>query len=172
MHDQLKYFISRLPKNGRILDIGCGPGHDTEYFAKKGFQATGIDFCSAMITYAKKNRRAGIFKKIDMLELDKHFPKDYFDGIWASSSITHFDKTDIVKALEQMKKVVAPKRPIIILVKMKIRRKLAKKEIPFNQFYKKDIKYYLKKSGLDFKKIKVFTALNSKWLFVHAEKSQ
>ncbi len=171
LYSQLKYFISLIPKNGRILDIGCGPGHDTEYFAKHGFQSIGIDFSSGMIKYAKKNRPAGLFKQIDLLEVDKYFPKNYFDGIWASSSITHLNKKDISKSLGQIKKVVLHQRPIIFFVKAKTKQRRIKKEIIFNEFYKKDIINYIKKSKLQIKKIEVFTILNSRWLFIHAQKN-
>lgn len=170
LYEQLEYFISQMPKNGKILDLGCGPGHDTEYLTKKGFMVTGIDFSSNMIDYAKKNRKVGIFKKIDILKIDKYFKKNYFDGIWSSSSITHFKKNDFIKVFKKIKLIARPQHPIIIIVKRRIKRKQIKRKILFNEFYKKDILNYCKKSGLYVKKIKIFKALNLQWFFIHAEK--
>lgn len=170
LHTQLKYFISKVSKNGKVLDIGCGPGHDTEYFAKNGFQSTGIDFSTKMIQYAKNSRTAGTFKKIDMLKLAKHFSKNYFDGVWLSSSLTHLRNKDIVKVLKQIKIIVAPQHPIIIIVKKKTKRKNITNKIIFTEFYKKDVIEYLKKSNLQLKKIITITVLNSQWLFIHAQK--
>jgi len=38
-----------------LLDLGCGPGIYGEFFAKSGFQVTGVDFSSRSINYAKKS---------------------------------------------------------------------------------------------------------------------
>ncbi len=168
--DELNVFLTKVRKGGRILDAGCGPGHDTEYFARKGFQALGVDFSSKMIDYAKRNRNVGVFKKVNLLELDRYFDKAYFDGVWVSSSLTHFKKGDIVKVLKQIKFVTAPKSPIVIIVKKKRRGRTHKREIIFNEFYKKDIVEYIRKSGLVIKKIKTFSVLNSEWFFIYSER--
>lgn len=170
LYDQLTYFTSYIPKGGKILDIGCGPGHDTEYFAKKGFQAIGIDFSTGMIDFACRNRTAGEFKKINILELSNYFPKNYFNGIWASSSLTHIQKGDLLKALRQIKKIISPKQPIVLILKKRTIRKNLPKKILFNEFYKKDIISLLNKSQLHLKKIESFSVINSEWLFIHAEK--
>ena len=170
LRKQLKYFISLLPKNGMILDVGCGPGHDTEYFAKEGFEAIGIDFSPGMIAYAKKNRTAGVFKKMNMLEIDNFYAKNYFDGIWSSSSITHLKKADIPRALNQIKKVILPGCPIGIILKKRMCRKEKIRKIIFNEFYKKEILEYAKKSELQLVKIDEFEALGISWFFVHLMK--
>jgi len=60
--------------NMNILDLGCGPGLYTEYFAKAGHKVTGIDFSNNSIDYAKnqaqdKNLNIEYFCK-NYLELD------------------------------------------------------------------------------------------------------
>lgn len=42
-----------LPKNSRILDLGCGTGTSSIYFARQGFNVTGLDFSSKAIELAK-----------------------------------------------------------------------------------------------------------------------
>ena len=37
----------------RIVDVGCGPGHDSWHFARLGFEVTGVDLSSEMIKVAK-----------------------------------------------------------------------------------------------------------------------
>ncbi len=44
----------KLPKS-RILVLGCGPGHDAAFFAKRGHIVTAVDFSSEAINEAKKN---------------------------------------------------------------------------------------------------------------------
>ena len=38
-----------------LLDVGCGTGSTVIWFAKKGFDATGIDFSAHAIEQARKN---------------------------------------------------------------------------------------------------------------------
>lgn len=167
LHAQLKYFTSFLPKKGKVLDIGSGPGHDTEYFAKKGFEAVGIDFSRGMIQYSKKNRSAGDFKEMDMLCINNFFPKNYFNGIWASSSITHLKKLDIVPILKKIRNIVVPGGPVVIILKKRRKRKIKEGKIIFNEFYKKDIIEYAKKSRLHVIKIDDFSFSGMEWLFIH-----
>jgi 2-polyprenyl-3-methyl-5-hydroxy-6-metoxy-1,4-benzoquinol methylase len=41
-------------KQGKILDLGCGPGLYAQGFAEKGYDVTGIDFSKRSIEYAKQ----------------------------------------------------------------------------------------------------------------------
>ena len=46
----------RFLKGRKILDVGCGPGRDSEYFSERGLEVTGIDLSRnflkiAIITY-------------------------------------------------------------------------------------------------------------------------
>jgi len=43
-----------LPPKSRILDIGCGTGRHSIKLAKRGYQVTGVDVSSGMLTEAKK----------------------------------------------------------------------------------------------------------------------
>lgn len=46
---------SLLAPQGKILDLGCGPGIYAELLAKKGHQVTGVDVSSRSIAYAKNS---------------------------------------------------------------------------------------------------------------------
>lgn len=169
LHDQLEIFLKNIPTGGRILDIGSGPGHDTEYFAKNGFKVVGIDFSSKMIEFSKKNRKGGAFKRMNMLDLKKNFSKDYFNGIWMSSSLTHLKNSDIINVLKQAREIIKPRGVIVVIVKKRLKRKLKNREIIFRQFYKKEIINLLKQSKLSIVRLEDFDALGKKWLFVVAK---
>ncbi|HLF20704.1 MAG TPA: methyltransferase domain-containing protein, partial [Bacteroidota bacterium] len=39
----VKKALKYLPRVGQLLDVGCGEGADTVFFAKKGFAVTALD---------------------------------------------------------------------------------------------------------------------------------
>ena len=48
-----KRFISTLPKNSKVLDLGCGNGRNSIYLAKEGMNVIGLDFSLGLIKIAK-----------------------------------------------------------------------------------------------------------------------
>ncbi len=42
-------FLSYVPKNSLILDVGCGTGRDAKYFIENGHRIVGIDICEPFI---------------------------------------------------------------------------------------------------------------------------
>jgi SAM-dependent methyltransferase len=47
-----------LPPASRILDVGCGSGWLSEYFARLGYEVTGIDISPALIEMARERLRS------------------------------------------------------------------------------------------------------------------
>jgi ubiquinone/menaquinone biosynthesis C-methylase UbiE len=76
--EKIDKFIRLLPGK-RVLDVGCGPGHDTNYLTERGFECLGIDLSKKMIQIAKKNFK-GRFKVADFFNL--RFRDNVFDGLW------------------------------------------------------------------------------------------
>jgi len=53
---ELNEFASLLPKNAKVLDVGCGAGVPVKKFlVESGFDVTGIDFSAGMLEVARKN---------------------------------------------------------------------------------------------------------------------
>ena len=44
------------PDGGKLLEIGCGTGHWSEYFCNKGFDVTGVDISEQMIAIARQKK--------------------------------------------------------------------------------------------------------------------
>jgi ubiquinone/menaquinone biosynthesis C-methylase UbiE len=64
MYDRLeRAAVDRLlppaPQGGKLLEIGCGTGHWSEYFAGKGFAVTGVDISERMIAVARQKDIVG-----------------------------------------------------------------------------------------------------------------
>ncbi len=55
--------IFQLPPGATVLDVGCGPGWLTEYFARMGYRATGVDISPDMIDIARRRIRQLAFPR-------------------------------------------------------------------------------------------------------------
>lgn len=88
--ESIQRFVSMLPPNPRIIDIGCGSGRDAKVFSENGVSVVGIDFCQSLIDIAKKTAPLAQFQMMD-IETDD-FPEASFDGAWASCSLLHIPK--------------------------------------------------------------------------------
>ncbi len=101
-------FIDSLPvkpaSQQKILDLGCGSGRDSVYFAKLGFDVTAIDGSSKLIKTAKENYAiSNIFW--EYLTFEQTINKDWqsrFDGIWACASLLHVPYHNIASLLDRL----------------------------------------------------------------------
>lgn len=46
--------VSRVPAGSRVLDLGCGEGRDSVFFATRGLDVTGVDASSAGLEKAER----------------------------------------------------------------------------------------------------------------------
>ena len=89
-------FLSMIPPNGKIIDIGCGSGRDAKVFSERGYVVTGIDLSSKMIEIAKEKAPQADFHVMDMRSLNFD---PIFDGAWANASLLHISKNDFSEVL-------------------------------------------------------------------------
>ncbi len=76
---------------GRVLDVGCGPGHYAGRFATDGGEAVGIDLDEAMIAAARERYPRASFQRLDMTALDALEPP--FDLIFCIGNVAaHVDR--------------------------------------------------------------------------------
>ncbi len=94
-------FISYLPKNASILDIGCGSGMKSRFLADNGFEVTGMDFSEKMIEIAKRELPNINFFVGDVYDMDS-YPEKY-DAVFAQAMLLHIPKNDVLKILEKFK---------------------------------------------------------------------
>ncbi|KAE9379477.1 S-adenosyl-L-methionine-dependent methyltransferase [Stipitochalara longipes BDJ] len=77
--------VSLLPKDGTILDIGCGTGKPTaEIIVKSGRSVHGIDFSPIMISLSRQQVPSGTFEEVNLLEFN---PTRQFDAAFANFSL-------------------------------------------------------------------------------------
>ena len=90
-------FLSFIPKKGKILDLGCGAGRDSKYFKQKGHVVVAVDGCPELCDIARKH----IEQEVICQTFDSFIPNDYFDGIWACSSLLHLKYEDIKQTIKK-----------------------------------------------------------------------
>lgn len=172
MRIQLKHFISSIPSKSKILDVGSGVGQDTEYFVKHRFETIGVDFSEGMVEYAKKKRVGGKFIVLDIVKVKKFFPKEKFDAVWISSVFTHLNNKDTLKVLKQLREIIRQNGVMgIIVLKREKRKFLPRKDIYFNEYWKKEILGLIKKGGFTIKSASVFKKYRRNWFFIIAKKT-
>lgn len=86
----------------KILDFGCGSGRDTMYFLKSGFDVTATDGSEELCKYASEYTGIQV-KQMLFQDLDE---VDYYDGIWACSSILHLSKNELRIVMNKMSRTL------------------------------------------------------------------
>lgn len=110
-----EYFLSLLPKESTILDVGCGGGIKTRYIAEKGYNVMGIDFSDKMIEIAKRENPGVEFAVVDMYDIDTL--EKTFDGIFVQAALLHIPKARVMEVLNKMKDRLNPNGLLYIAVK-------------------------------------------------------
>ena len=98
MTNTYKPFLKLVPKDGKILDLGCGSGRDSMNFMKLGYEVTAVDGAKEL---AKKASvllgNEVIVSTFEELEL-----KEKFHGIWACASLLHIKREDLKTVLNNL----------------------------------------------------------------------
>ncbi len=106
-NSELEKFLSLLPKESHVLDVGCGAGIPTANFLiKKGVQVTGIDLSETMLTLAQENVPNAEFIKMDINDIK--FGKNTFDGIISVYTLFHLPKEKHFQIFKKFFEIVKP----------------------------------------------------------------
>ena len=78
-----------VPTSSNLLDLGCGPGADAEWMARRGHTVTAVDWSPAMVHQARlRVRRAGLRSRVDVRHVGIHelaaMSPATFDGAWSN----------------------------------------------------------------------------------------
>lgn len=103
-HRECERFLELLPKKARVIDIGCGPGRDAQFFAERGVEVHGIDLSAEMVELARKRVPQAHFDQTAIEELA--FPQASFDGAWASASLHHLPKKRLLEVLNSVRQLL------------------------------------------------------------------
>lgn len=99
-HYSINKFLSLLPANANIIDIGCGSGRDARIFSEKGLSVLGIDFSQNLLNIAKETAPLAEFQLMDIETAT--LPQTSFDGAWACCSLVHIPKKTLPIVLKNI----------------------------------------------------------------------
>ncbi|MFG0254163.1 MAG: methyltransferase domain-containing protein, partial [Rhodopirellula sp. JB053] len=102
---------------GSVLDVGCGTGENSLFFAERGHDVTGIDFLSDPIESAThKNAQRGLnvtFKQHDALKLSQLNQK--FDNVIDCGLLHSFSDTDLQQYVDELAAVTHAGSKLMLL---------------------------------------------------------
>ena len=150
----LDWLAEKVGGLGVICDMGCGPGQIARYIHSQGVEVCGIDLSPAMVRQAQGSNPDIPFERGDMLTLADVADNSY-GGIAAFYSIVHIPRQKVVRALQELKRVLRPKG--VILLTFHIGREIKHldefldKEVSLDFFFfeTEEVKDYLRTAGFE-----------------------
>lgn len=115
-YPELMSFFSEYPKNGKVLDLGCGQGRDSIPLARLGFDVTGIDNSKVGIEQMNQIAKTENLKLngiiADIFEFDNFAEYNFV----LLDSMFHFEKNDRKKETKFIKKILSKIRKGCFLI--------------------------------------------------------
>jgi mutator protein MutT len=97
-------FLVQLHDGSHILDLGCGSGRDSKAFLDNGYIVTAVDGSAEVAAYAEHV----IGQPVDVSTFQELSYKNLFDGVWASASLLHCPRAQILEVLKRVAMALKP----------------------------------------------------------------
>lgn len=103
-HARIAAFAAALPPGARMLELGCGGGHDSVALLDRGLDLVATDGSPELAEQA--SRRLGrpvevlLFEDIDAIEA--------FNGVWANACLLHVPRTALPGILARIHRALKP----------------------------------------------------------------
>ena len=98
-----------LPPAARVLDLGCGEGRDSVFFASRGFEVTGVD---ASLAGLRKAERLARERELEVRWLHgdmAHLPFDgAFDLVYSCGAIHYVPRRERARLFPRLKALTPP----------------------------------------------------------------
>ncbi|MCD2452686.1 class I SAM-dependent methyltransferase [Methylicorpusculum oleiharenae] len=100
-------FLAPFPidKKLDILDLGCGPGRDVQYFKSLGHRPIGLDGSEVFCAMARRYSGCEILHQ-KFLDLELSIYR--FDGIFANASLFHVPSKELPHVLDKLHAALRP----------------------------------------------------------------
>ncbi|WP_245665920.1 class I SAM-dependent DNA methyltransferase [Actinoplanes subtropicus] len=104
--------VARTAGDGRVADVGCGPGHITAYLRDLGLTAFGVDASPTMIELARRTCPGLRFDVGSMAALE--IADGTLGGVLSRWSIIHTPPPEVPAILKEFRRVLAPGGHLLI----------------------------------------------------------
>lgn len=105
--DFTKKVMNYCEAGSSILDVGCGDGRDSLYFAQNGLKVTAIDFSEKAIERVHALGAPIDARAMDTTRMD--FPDASFDVVYAHLSLHYFDDTMTTEVFANIHRMLKPR---------------------------------------------------------------
>jgi SAM-dependent methyltransferase len=106
MRERCRSMFLALLRGKRVLEVGCGPGHDGAKLQEDGCDVTAIDLCEAFLEYGKRTYPDVDFRCMN-LETPT-FPPNSFDGIIGMACFCHIPSANISNVVRRYFEILRP----------------------------------------------------------------
>lgn len=173
LQDILDEFLTFVPENGSVFDMGSGTGRDVGYFHDHGYGAIGMDFSREMVRHAKRNF-PGKFILGEFTETG--FEESAFDAVWSSSAaLTHLDRIDTDKVLDEVVRLTKNGGVfggVVMQGPGGMMGAVSKKGFIFNRYSKRELEDLIACKGMRMLISRIFDFNGSNWIFFVASVSK
>lgn len=123
----------------KMLDIGCGEGRDSVFFANQGYTVTGIDFSENAILHAREQYSSitGLDFSVCDISLDPlPYRSSSFQVVYSHLGLHYFDDQTTDKVFKEIRRVLAPQGVLAFNVK-------SVKDYKYNEGTRIEDNYYI-----------------------------
>lgn len=149
---KLVEFSRLISPHGKIIDMGCGPGHDILRFQQQRKVVVGLDVSFAMTQLAQEITSAPVYQ-MDISSLT--FPDQTFEGIWCVATLLHLPRKAVSSTLQGFNRILQPSGYLYISVKQGTGSCLIRREKTggsprlFTYFSKEEMEQFLAEASFD-----------------------
>ncbi len=97
-------FISYLRARANVVDAGCGPGHDAEYFQQRGLSCLAFDASRGMVLRARERGCSALVGDLRRLPV----ANQSLDGLWSSASLLHVPRSEVADTITRWAELLRP----------------------------------------------------------------
>ena len=104
-------FAERL-RGRRVLEIGCGPGNDSDELRRQGLDVTATDACEEFLAVVRERYPDLDVRRMDMSRPD--LAPESFDGIYGFFSFIHLPRELAASTLRRLGELLSPEGVIFL----------------------------------------------------------
>jgi ubiquinone/menaquinone biosynthesis C-methylase UbiE len=98
--------LDKLPRGAKVLDLGAGTGHLSDFIHKKGFEVVGVEPSPEMLKLARDNFKDITFA--DGISVKIPYPDNSFDYVVSIEVLRYLNPEDVAKTYNEVCRVLKP----------------------------------------------------------------